>query len=55
MRRGDRWKFELKKQRKVYTAQINWVNLQSNDALVNINALHNDKYPSSLLRYTLLF
>lgn len=47
------WTIELRKQKEVYSMQINRVNLQSNDALVNTNALHNDKYSSSLL--SLLF
>lgn len=57
MRRGDRWKLkaiESRKQKEVYSAQINRVNLQSNGALVNINALYNDKSPSSLLRYPIV-
>lgn len=44
---------ELRKQREVYSAQINRINLQSNGALVNTNALHNDKFPS-LLRFSIV-
>lgn len=43
---------ELRKQREVYSAQINRVNLQSNGALLNTNALHKDK--SHLLRYPIV-
>lgn len=42
-----------RKQREVYSAQINRVNLQSNGALVNTNAFHNDK-SSSLLHYPIV-
>lgn len=38
----------LRKQREVYSAQINRVNLQSNGALLNTNALHNDELSPSL-------